>query len=52
MNIPNASPDSLLPSKQDENCPVGNLPSPPVGIVETKLEPDGQSVTIDYDLAQ
>jgi Zn2+/Cd2+-exporting ATPase len=36
-------------NNKEESCPVGAVPSTPVGIVGTTVEPDGQSVTIDYD---
>jgi Zn2+/Cd2+-exporting ATPase len=43
------SEDSLTPMNKEESCPVEAVPSAPMGIVGTTVEPDGQSVTIHYD---
>ena len=51
MKRPGTMADSLPSANEEKICPViaGAVSSVPPGIVGTAVEPDGQSVTIDYD---
>jgi hypothetical protein len=49
METPVANEDSLTPMNKQKSCPVGALPSAPVGIVGTTVAPGGRSVTREYD---
>ena len=52
MKKPDTRADNLPLANEEKICPgiAGALSSVPPGIVGTAVEPDGQSVTIDYGM--